>query len=109
VIALEKIFYKNLQESARTPKKRKKRQKTSKNAFSSCFWGSSRKVKKTRFWAKKPYGRPSKIWPFLKNARKTGVYRRVQKNVIFRVFLRFLQKNILLSDEELVESWMRVG
>ncbi len=97
----EKIFYK-------ITKNHKKTQKTSKNAFSSCFWGSSRKVKKTRFWAKKPYGRPSKIWPFLKNARKTGVYRGVQKNVIFRVFLRFLQKiykkNISLIAEELDES-----
>jgi hypothetical protein len=45
---------------------------------------------------------------FSKNARKTGGYRGVQKNVIFHVFLTFLQKNISESIEELDESWMRV-
>jgi hypothetical protein len=88
VIALEK----NLQDSARTPKKRKKRQKT---RFLRVFGGQAETQKKGPFWAflgpfyliklpKKPH--------FSKNARKTGVYRGVQKNVIFHVFLRFLQK-----------------
>jgi hypothetical protein len=48
VIALEKIFYKNLQESARTPKKRKKRQKT---RFLRVFGGQAETQKKGLFWA----------------------------------------------------------
>ena len=111
MIALEKNILQDLQKSARTPKKRKKRQKT---RFLRVFGGQAETQKKGPFWAflgpfyliklpKKPH--------FSKNARKTGGYRGVQKNVIFHVFLRFFmknKKNISESIEELDESWMRV-
>ena len=108
MIALEKIFYKNLQESARTPKKRKKRQKT---RFLRVFGGQAETQKKGLFWAlfgtfyliksaQKPH--------FSKNARKTGGYRGVQKNVIFHVFLTFLQKIKKIFYKSL-KSWLRVG
>ena len=88
MIALEKIFYK----SQKNAKKRKKRQKI---RFLRVFGGQAETQKKGLFWAlfgtfyliklaQKPH--------FSKNARKTGVYREVQKNVIFRVFLRFFAK-----------------
>jgi hypothetical protein len=94
VIALEKKYFtRSYKKSARIPKKRKKRQKT---RFLRVFGGQAETQKKGLFWAlfgtfyliklaQKPH--------FSKNARKTGGYRGVQKNVIFRVFLRFFTKN----------------